>query len=398
MISDTSTAHGRPTLFLPAERASRAEVLRQHELLSSDPVIRELLDSSLSLTMIFNEQRQAVLINEPFRARLGLSDSADAVGSRIGEYLGCVRACDPPAGCGTTEACRDCGAARAAACALKGRAAVRTCRIRAAVCGRDLSLLLRAAPFHYKGEDFLMISASDVEPEDRRRQLEQIFFHDVLNTASGVQGLLHVMQDAGEEAAIQDYLPLARRASDTLIDELLCQRDMIAAENGELSVTLAEISARGLLETLAGMMANHPLAKERRIVLTPGGDRLALTTDKTLLSRVLLNLIKNALEAVPRGEAATISCQKEEGSAVFLVHNPTFMPPAVQHQLFQRSFSTKGAGRGFGTYSIRLLTENYLGGKVTFTSEPAEGTTFRAAYPLEPRIASSPAAGRANKR
>jgi sensor histidine kinase regulating citrate/malate metabolism len=45
-------------------------------------------------------------------------------------------------------------------------------------------------------------------------------------------------------------------------------------------------------------------------------------------------------------------------------------------QLFQRSFSTKGTGRGLGTYSIRLLTENYLEGKVSFVSNEAEGTVF----------------------
>ena len=50
-------------------------------------------------------------------------------------------------------------------------------------------------------------------------------------------------------------------------------------------------------------------------------------------------------------------------------------------QVFQRSFSTKGSGRGLGTYSMRLLTEHYLRGSVGFTSSAAEGTTFFASYP-----------------
>lgn len=382
MISETSTAHGRPTLFLPAERAPRAEVLRQHESLSSDPLVRDLIDSSLSLTMILNEQRQGVLINEPLRARLGLAEAADALGARIGEAFGCLRATQPPNGCGTTEACRDCGAAKAIASALTGRVSAQTCRIRAVVSGQDVSLQLRASPFSYKGEAFVMMSAADNADELRRRELEKIFFHDVLNTASGVQGLLHVMHDAGAEESVLEYLPIARRASDTLIDELLCQRDVAAAENGELAVSRTEIPARSLLADLTDMFAVHPLAKGRRVEFTPGEEDLRLTTDRTLLSRVIVNLIKNALEAVPPGETVTVSCRREGGSIAFLVHNPTFMPPEVQHQVFQRSFSTKGAGRGLGTYSVRLLTENYLGGSVSFTSNPDRGTTFRAAYPL----------------
>lgn len=59
------------------------------------------------------------------------------------------------------------------------------------------------------------------------------------------------------------------------------------------------------------------------------------------------------------------------------------MPYDVQLQVFQRSFSTKGIGRGLGTYSIRLLSERYLSGRVSFTSTPEAGTTFYAWYPLE---------------
>jgi hypothetical protein len=379
-VAETTT---RKTFFLPAERASQEEVLRQHELLASDPIVRGLLDSSLSLTMILNEQRQAVLINEACRARLGLRDAAEAVGSRWGEYLGCRREAAAPSGCGTSQACRACGAARAMFSALKGMPAVNPCRIQAVVCGQDLNLMVRVSPFAYKSEQYLLVSGTDIASEIRRRELEQIFFHDVINTASGVQGLLHFMQDSARDS-IADCLPIARRASDTLIDELLGQRDLASAENGELAVSREEVPAGPFLSQIAELFAKHPLAIGKTVALSSDGESLTLRTDKTLLSRVIVNLTKNALEAVPAGAAVTVSCRREGDAAVFSVHNPGFMPPEVQDQVFQRSFSTKGAGRGLGTYSIRLLTENYLGGTASFTSDPARGTTFQVAYPLEP--------------
>jgi signal transduction histidine kinase len=64
------------------------------------------------------------------------------------------------------------------------------------------------------------------------------------------------------------------------------------------------------------------------------------------------------------------------------------MSEEVQHQLFQRSFSTKGVtGRGIGTYSVKLLTEAYLHGTVEFRSTVADGTTFIVRLParLDPR-------------
>lgn len=369
------------TYFLPAARAPREEVLRQHALLAGDPLVRDLIDSSMSLTAILNEQRQAVLLNEAFRDHLGLADADAALGARFGESVGCRRAGRAPSGCGTSEACRDCGVARATLSACKGRTAVKPCRVQTVVCGEDLSLMTRVSPFAYKDERFLLLSASDLEHELRRRELEQIFFHDVLNTASGVQGLLQLMQDAPEESG--KCLPLARRASDTLIEELLSQRDLAAAESGELKLNLTGVRTGPFLDQVAGLFAKHPLAKDRRVIVESGSESLDLPTDATMLSRVMVNLIKNALEAAPPGSAVTVSCRGEEGLAVFRVHNPGGMPPEVRHQVFQRSFSTKGAGRGLGTYSIRLLTEKYLGGEASFDTDPARGTTFRVAYPLD---------------
>jgi sensor histidine kinase regulating citrate/malate metabolism len=52
------------------------------------------------------------------------------------------------------------------------------------------------------------------------------------------------------------------------------------------------------------------------------------------------------------------------------VRSYPLIPKDVQLQLFQRSFSTKGMGRGWGTYSIRLLTERYLGaGLISFRTK-----------------------------
>ncbi len=109
-----------------------------------------------------------------------------------------------------------------------------------------------------------------------------------------------------------------------------------------------------------------------------------MTSDRTLLARVLCNLIKNALEACRAGQTVTVGCARPGDAIEFWVHNPGVMPREVQLQVFQRSFSTKGAGRGLGTYSIKLLTERYLHGRVSFTSTADQGTTFKVHYPLAP--------------
>jgi sensor histidine kinase regulating citrate/malate metabolism len=68
-----------------------------------------------------------------------------------------------------------------------------------------------------------------------------------------------------------------------------------------------------------------------------------------------------------------------------MVNNTEVMRKEVQLQVFQRSFSTKGqSGRAIGTYSMKLLGEWYLGGRVDFGSRTPEKTTFQLVLPKKP--------------
>jgi sensor histidine kinase regulating citrate/malate metabolism len=79
----------------------------------------------------------------------------------------------------------------------------------------------------------------------------------------------------------------------------------------------------------------------------------------------------------------SVGCEKVSDTAVRLwVNNPGEIPADVRGHIFHRSFSTKGPGRGLGTHSIRIFTENFLGGTAGFTTNATDGTTFYAELPL----------------
>jgi sensor histidine kinase regulating citrate/malate metabolism len=60
------------------------------------------------------------------------------------------------------------------------------------------------------------------------------------------------------------------------------------------------------------------------------------------------------------------------------------IPAAVAQRIFQRHFSTKSVdGRGFGTYSIKLLGKTFLGGRASFFSSDRVGTEFRFFLPYK---------------
>ncbi|MDE2490081.1 MAG: PAS domain-containing sensor histidine kinase [Elusimicrobia bacterium] len=369
-----------PTKFLPAELASPDEIRRQHLLLASAPLARKLLDAMPDPVFVLNEARQIVCMNRAAQDKTA-RHVEDLLGRRVGEVLGCRHAFEEGDACGTLESCTVCGAAGATAGALKGRRAARECRIQTREPGADLDLLVWATPFEHAGAKFIVFAASDIGHEKRRRVLERVFFHDALNLAGAVRGLAELMPGAGP-AQLEVFFEDLVRSSRQLIEEISSQRDLAAAESGELAVAPKPCAARGLLESLAGLYRAHDAAKGRTIVVEPGAPEESLVTEPVLLARVLGNMLKNALEAEPKGAEIRLGARREsDGRFAFWVRNPTVMRSEVLAQVFQRSFSTKEAGRGLGTYSIRLLVERYLGGSVAVSSEPGRGTEFRIVLP-----------------
>lgn len=371
------------THFAPAERVPIEVVHRQAEQLREHPLTAALLNSVLNHVFILNAQRQIVFCSRNVASLVPDRVPDELLGLRPGEALGCIHQDACASGCGTSEFCQECGAARAILRSLAGERDLRECRLTRVIrCQEEsLDLLVLATPFELNNERFAILSVADISHEKRRRALERIFFHDVMNLAGGVEGLLEDLRSRAP-TELQGDLELSHAAVQELLEEIQAQRDLAAAEREELVVTPAVVNSLGFLRELAGIYQTHPQAEGRRLVVAPDSAAVEFTTDSRLLRRVLGNLTKNALEASRPGQTVTVACHLAGARLRFGVHNPTPMSREAELQVFQRSFSTKGPGRGLGTYSAKLLSERYLGGRVGFATSPTDGTTFFVVLPL----------------
>jgi signal transduction histidine kinase len=126
----------------------------------------------------------------------------------------------------------------------------------------------------------------------------------------------------------------------------------------------------------------HPLGRQRSFLIDDKVQNVTFESAKVLLKLVLKHMVMNAIEASASDEFVTLGAEFHGKEVEFWIHNPGAMSRDVQLQIFQRSFSTKGEGRGLGTYAMRLLSERYLKGHVSFTTSPLAGTKFHAIYPL----------------
>jgi nitrogen-specific signal transduction histidine kinase len=367
-----------------AERTPADAMARAHRLIAATPEAR-LLDALPTSHLVLDANRQIVFANAACRAEFKLDADAYA-GQRLGEALGCIHARDAPGGCGTSDSCRTCQAVRQILSCIEGDAGGRECTLlfqaEGDVVGMEVDL--HAAPFAVGGGRFNLVTLRDISDFKRRRYLERIFLHDLTNSVGGAWKLAELLKPPRDEADAELHAMLVRSLAH-IVDEIENQKLIFAAENNDLRPKPCPMSAAQVIADTAKKYRAHLVTGNRRIVVDTDCGEQFFVSDPVILQRVFGNMIKNALEAVPDGETVTLGCavNPEAATITFRVHNGGCIPEEMRAEIFKRSFSTKGEDRGLGTFSILLLTHNYLRGRARFESTPERGTTFYVDLPLD---------------
>lgn len=373
------------THYAPAERDELELVLEQIMELSDLKHVREFLSALSIVVLVLNDKRQVVFANDELLKQYNISDHSNILGFRPGEVMACIHADEEEGGCGTSESCRYCGVVNTIVESKKeSKKVTRETRITIEKEHEivQVDLAITAKPFKYKERIYTIYSAEDITHRKQMELLERIFFHDIINLAGSLDGIMELM-DEMDNSEREKFLHTAKKLSNQLIDEITTHQDLRKAEHGELTLKTEGLVLKDIIEDVAEKMRPHKVAKNKTIkILAASGDE-GLVTDRTLLMRVLMNMLKNALEASKKGEQVEIKAERIGAETVrFSVSNAAFMPKHVQQQIFQRSFSTKGQGRGLGTYSMKLLGEKYLKGKLSFVSVKEKGTSFTLELPV----------------
>jgi signal transduction histidine kinase len=367
------------TYFASAIRSTLEELNKESELIGSQKFFHEIFGTFSGTAAVIDKNRQIVYANDELLAFLGFSSMEFVLGKRPGEAVSCTNSSTEPEGCGTSEACRYCGTVNAIIESQKtGIKSLRETHITSNAEGkqRSLDLTVTSTPISIAGQTFYVLILKDISDEKRRLALERIFFHDILNSAGGLNGLLALLKEETDPDEVRKIINLSEEASREILEEILLQRQILAAENGDLEVKIEKVSSLDLLNSSLSKISSHEVGQNKKVIVDEHSVDLEIYTDKLLLQRVLINLIKNALEATREEGIVEVGIESKDEKLCFWVKNDMVISPEVKLQLFQRSFSTKGSNRGIGTYSIKLLTESYLKGKVSFVSNENEGTIF----------------------
>lgn len=213
--------------------------------------------------------------------------------------------------------------------------------------------------------------------------------HEINNPLEAVTNLLYLIRHEREEDARNAYLLTAEselaRVSEIASNTLRFYRD----PKGQSRVGLTP-----LLQSVVGLYQGR-LAVRRIEVDMKCEEGAEVTASQGELRQVLVNLIGNALDAMPKGGRLRIQSRTfahgfgdlQPGAGVFIADTGVGMSPALLERVFEPFYTTKGAaGTGLGLWLSREIVKKH-GFKLLVKSRPEKGTVFGIYMPETVRSA-----------
>lgn len=124
---------------------------------------------------------------------------------------------------------------------------------------------------------------------------------------------------------------------------------------------------------------------EDYIFFTAEKEEIIAKFDRTQLIRVVTNLVKNAIQAMPDSETPKILISvgtNNKDVVITVSDNGSGVLEENKTKVFEPKFTTKTSGMGLGLAMVKNIVETYKG-MISFESEKDKGTTFRVTFPKE---------------
>ncbi|HLO90121.1 MAG TPA: ATP-binding protein [Lentimicrobium sp.] len=373
------------TDYAPAEKASNTEIELSYHALKNNPLVRQFQEAMPDLSMILNSKRQVVYANQNLIKFLDIEDYNLPLGQRLGNLLSCVNSEDEPNGCGTTKACRFCGVVNAIVESMDtSKPIVKEARISATIEDDEITsydLKVKASPLEHEGEQYTIVCINDISDRKRRAFLETSYLSEMYGVAAELSNMVSSINKEELDSDNRTIVESAEKVNNEMITDLLAQKMLNEAEEGELKIQPAICNSVKVLKDLQEYFVKQEISRDKTFFIDPFSHSIRHQTDPEVIRRILCNILTNAFEAIGPQMIVKTAVRLNDKYIKYSIFSPVSLTEEAKHQIFQRSFSTKGSNRGLGTYTARLLTTKYLKGKVYFNSD-TNGTTFFVELPL----------------
>jgi signal transduction histidine kinase len=207
-----------------------------------------------------------------------------------------------------------------------------------------------------------------------------VFAHEVANPLAGISGSLEAVESLIERqrtdsSFLISMVHIARREVDRLVSLLDEFRALASPQIPDFRPTDL---VKSIQEVLACQLDGY-LALGIAVDLQFPDPLPPVTADAGKMKQVILNLCKNAVEAMPRGGRLTLRGYRAERSVILEISDTGIgMPEGVD--VFELFTTTKPGGSGLGLPLVREIVSAHKG-TLAYTSDPGHGTAFKVSLP-----------------
>jgi two-component system NtrC family sensor kinase len=204
--------------------------------------------------------------------------------------------------------------------------------------------------------------------------------HEVNNPLAGVLTCLENMRaDPANEELRSKYLPLIQSGVERIQRTVASLLDFSRPRPLHPEPVSINESLRGVVELAAYQLRKSGI--DVRLGLDPGDPRVM--ADRSQMQQLFLNLVLNALQAMPDGGTLTLLTGVSDGQMFVEVRDTgRGIPPEIRDRIFDPFFTTRGVGLGTGlglAVSDNIVAAH--GGRIEVTSQVGVGSTFRVSLP-----------------
>jgi signal transduction histidine kinase len=198
----------------------------------------------------------------------------------------------------------------------------------------------------------------------------------IKNAVYYIRGKLTRSEVAEKEPRVLEFLDIVDgevNSSNKIINDLL----------GFSRIGKPSVSPTTIKKMVDDALARVPVPKNIELDEHMGGDSTEIEVDAGQIQQVLVNVITNAVQAMPEGGKLTISTRKREGFLELdIADTGSGIADEVRGKIFDPLFTTRAKGIGLGLAVSKSIIERH-GGKIEAKSEAGKGTTFTISLPLE---------------
>ncbi len=207
--------------------------------------------------------------------------------------------------------------------------------------------------------------------------------HDIRNPLQTIIGELFLAKDCLKQ--LQDG-PVKDQFKETLeaIEDQATYMSKIIADLQDFARAITLEPEITDLEALIGEILRELHVPRNIKVTTKIQKKLPrLILDPAVTKRIIVNLVTNAMQAIPETGEITIQAAQRDGWATLSVSDTGVGIPAdVKPKLFRPLFTTKAKGQGFGLAVVKRMVES-MNGTITLETEVGKGTKFIIRFPLK---------------